>query len=144
MEEINWMQMLAFQQELHHFSRALLTQKKKQTLTASELELLSYLYLQTKESTPLILSRQSGMKKEAVSRCLRQLSEKEFVVKEKCPQDERSYFLILTEKGKAALRENYDSILQPLYGLQHSMAKEFDVLFHLIQKANMQMETIQQ
>lgn len=144
MEEINWMQMLAFQQELHHFSRSLLTQKKKQTLTASELELLSYLYLQTKESTPLILSRQSGMKKEAVSRCLKQLSEKELVMKEKCPRDERSYFLILTEKGKAALRENYDSILQPLYGLQQSMAKEFDVLFHLIQKANMQMETIQQ
>lgn len=144
MEEINWMQMLAFQQELHHFSRALLAQRKKQTLTASELELLSRLYLQTKASTPLVLSRQSGMKKEAVSRCLKQLFEKGLVIKEKCPQDERSYVLSLTEKGKAALRENYGPILQPLYGLQQSMATEFDVLFHLIEKANIQMETIQQ
>ncbi len=140
MAEINWLQMLTFQQELHHFSRALLTQGQKRTLTASELELLSRLYLQTAESTPLVLSRQSGMKKEAVSRCLKQLFEKGFVEKEKHPQDERSYVLSLTESGKAALRENYGPILQPLYDLQRSMGAEFGMLLCLIEKANAQME----
>lgn len=142
MAEINWLQMLSFQQELHHFSRAMLTKSQKQTLTASELELLSRLYMQTEESTPLVLSRQSGMKKEAVSRCLKQLFEKGLVEKDKHPQDERSYVLSLTESGKAALRENFAPILQPMYDLQRSMDADFDVLFHLIKKANAQMKTM--
>lgn len=140
MPEFNWLALFAYQQELHHFYRSLLAQGQKQTLTASELELLSRLYLQTAESTPLGLSRQSGMKKEAVSRCLRQLYEKGFIDKEKHPQDERSYVLSLTESGKAALRENYGPILKPLYELQKSMEPDFDMLFHLIKKANIQME----
>ncbi len=141
MTEMNWLQMLTFQQDLHHFSRSLLAQGQKRTLTASELELLSRLYLQTAGSTPLVLSRQSGMKKEAVSRCLKQLFEKGYVEKDKHPQDERSYFLSLTESGKAALRENYGPILQPLYDLQRSMGEDFGTLFRLIEKANVQMET---
>ncbi len=141
MTEINWMQMLTFQQELHHFSRSLLAQGQKQTLTASELELLSRLYLRTEDSTPLVLSRQSGMKKEAVSRCLKQLFEKGYIEKDRHPQDERSYVLSLTDNGKAALRENYGPILQPLYDLQRSMKADFDLLFQLIEKANIQMET---
>ncbi len=142
MAEISWLQMLAFQQELHHFSRALLAHGQKRKLTTSELELLSLLYLQTEESTPLVLSRQSGMKKEAVSRCLRQLYEKGFVEKVKRPQDERSYVLTLTESGKEALRENYGPILQPLYDLQRSMGEEFEVLSHLIKQANAHIETM--
>lgn len=140
MAEFDWLQMLSFQQELHHFSRALLTQGQKRTLTASELELLSRLYLQTEESTPLVLSRQSGMKKEAVSRCLKQLFEKGFVEKDRHPLDERSYVLTLTESGIAALRENYGPILQPLYDLQRSMDTDFEVLFRLIERANAQMD----
>lgn len=142
MTDPNWLHMLMYQQELHHFSRALLAQGQKRTLTASELELMSRLYLQTEESTPLALSRQSGMKKEAVSRCLKQLFEKGFIQKDRHPQDERSYILSLTEAGKVALRENYGPILQPLYDLQRNMETEFDTLFRLIEKANMQIETM--
>lgn len=142
MTERDWLQMLAYQQELHHFSRSLLMQRQKQTLTASELELLSRIYLQTEESTPLELSRQSGMKKEAVSRSLKQLFEKGFVEKDKRPQDERSYLLSLTESGKIALRENYAPILQPLYDLQRQMNTDFDQLFCLIEKANHEMKTM--
>ncbi len=142
MEEINWLLMLSYQQELHRFSRAMLAQGQKRTLTASELELLSRLFLKDEgESTPLVLSRQSGMKKEAVSRCLKQLFEKGFVEKSRHPQDERSYVLSLSESGKAALRENYSPILQPLYDLKRSMGPEFEMLFGLIAKANAQMDT---
>lgn len=140
MAERDWQQMLAYQQELHLFSRALLAQGQKRTLTASELELLSRIYLETEESTPLVLSRQSGMKKEAVSRSLKQLFEKGYIEKDKRPQDERSYVLSLTESGKAALRENYAPILQPLYDLQRAMDEDFDKLFGLIQKANQEMK----
>ncbi len=140
MTEFDWLQMLTFQQELHHFSRAMLTQGQKRSLTASELELLSRLYLQTEESTPLVLSRQSGMKKEAVSRCLKQLFEKGYVEKDRHPLDDRSYVLTLTESGIVALRENFGPILQPLYDLQRRMGADFETLFQLIEKANVRME----
>ncbi len=138
MSQIDWLQMLAYQQELHHLSRTLLSQGQKQTLTTSERELLARLYLEPAGSTPLSLSRSSGMKKEAVSRCLKRLFEKEFIIKERHPQDERSYILSLTEAGQAELRQNYGAILQPLYDLRRQMGPEFDTLFRLIHEANIQ------
>ncbi len=136
MSQIDWLQMLAFQQDLHHLSRTLLAQSQKQTLTASERELLARLYLQPDESTPLSLSRSSGMKKEAVSRCLKRLVEKDFIRKEKHPLDERSYILSLTDAGQTELRQNYGALLQPLYDLRRQMGPEFDTLFQLIHEAN--------
>lgn len=136
MKRTDWLRMLAYQQELHHLSRALLSQEKSQTLTASERELLARLYLEPDESTPLALSRGSGMKKEAVSRCLKKLFEKGYIQKEKHPSDERSYMLSLTQSGETELRKNYGAILQPLYDLKRQMGSEFDLLFELIHTAN--------
>lgn len=140
MEDSDWLQMLAYQQELHHISRALLPQKQKQTLTASERELLARLYLEPKESTPLALSRSSGMKKEAVSRCLKGLFEKGLIQREKHPNDERSYVLSITDTGQTELRQNYGAILQPMYDLRRRMGEDFDVLFQLIHVANTKIE----
>ena len=136
MEEYDWLQMLTYQQDLHHFSRRLLAQSQKRLLTASELELLSRLYLQTEQSTPLQLSRQSGMKKEAVSRCLKQLFEKNFIRKKKLPENERSYVLTITEAGEQALAQSYGPILQPLYDLRREMGGDFAELMEFIRKAN--------
>lgn len=136
MSQTEWLKMLAYQQELQHLSRTLLAQSQKQTLTSSERELLARLYLNTDESTPLSLSKSTGMKKEAVSRCLKKLFEKNFIQKEKHPQDDRSYILSITEMGCEQLRQNYSALLQPLYDLRRSMGVEFDALFQLIQKAN--------
>lgn len=138
--QMEWLQMLACQQLLHRFSRAMLHQSEGQTLTASQLELLSLLYLYPEESTPLALSRQSGMKKEAVSRCLRQLSDLGCICREKHPQDERSYVLHLTETGHAMLAENYTAILRPLYELRRQMGDDFEQLFRLIAQAGRLME----
>lgn len=138
MEEIDWLQMLVYQQELHHFSRALLTQSQNKTLTSCERELLARVYLEPDESTPLALSRLSGMKKESVSRSLKKLFEKGYIQKKKHPQDERSYTLSLTESGETELRHNYGAILQPLYDLRRRMGPDFDILFKLICNANTQ------
>lgn len=136
MEDIHWQKMLEYQQELHHLSRTLLSQSQKQTLTASERELLARLYLQPHASTPLALSRESGMKKEAVSRCLKSLYEKGYIRKEKQPQDERSYTLLMTEIGMRELSDSYRAILKPLYEMRQRMGPDFDTLFDLICKAN--------
>ncbi|MBS5149971.1 MAG: MarR family transcriptional regulator [Butyricicoccus pullicaecorum] len=136
MKRTDWLQMLAYQQELHHLARALLSQEKTQTLTASERELLARLYLEPDESTPLALSRHSGMKKEAVSRCLKKLFEKGYIQKEKHPTDERSYMLSITQSGEAELGKNYRAILQPLYDVKRQMGSNFDLMFELIHIAN--------
>ncbi len=136
MEEIDWLNMLVYQQELNHFSRALLPKSQNKTLTTCEREILARLYLEPENSTPLTLSKNSGMKKESISRCLKHLFEKEFIKKEKHPQDDRSYILSLTDAGQSELRQNYGAILQPLYDLRRNMGPEFDTLFELISIAN--------
>ncbi len=140
MEQFDWLQMITYQQELHRFSRALLSQGQKQSLTASERELLARLYLEPHGSTPLSLSRRTGMKKEAVSRCLKRLYEKGCIQKEPHPQDERSYLLSLTETGRLELKKDCDAILKPLYDLRRSMGENFETLFQMICKANTQMD----
>ena len=138
MEEQSWMQMLIFLQELHHLSRSMLVQGQKQPLTASELELLSRLYLQAGPTTPMELSRLTGMKKEAVSRCLRQLLQKGDVNRAPHPDDERSCLISLTESGRNSLEACYGPILRPIYALRRSMGDDFDTLFRLIEQANRQ------
>lgn len=140
MKRTDWLRMLKYQQELHHLSRALLAQEQNQTLTASERELLARLYLDPDETTPLALSRSTGMKKEAVSRCLKKLFAKGCIEKEKHPKDDRSYIMSLTEVGETELRKNYSVILQPLYDLKRQMGSEFDLMFELIHLANTKIE----
>ena len=136
MEKTDWMKILEYQYELHHFSRTLLAAGQKQTLTVSERELLSLLYLKPEENTPLALSKSSGMKKEAVSRCIKKLCEEGFIEKKKSEADERSFLLSLTEKGNLVLAQNYEIILKPLYELRRKMGSDFDSLFDFIRTAN--------
>lgn len=139
MEQIEWLQMLSCLEELHRFSRMLLLQGQKRPLTTAELEMLSILYLHPEDNTPLALSHRSGMKKEAVSRCLRQLLEKGCIRRAKNPQDERSYSLFLTEIGEEAMHASYGLLLQPLYDLRRQMGADFTLLFELIERGNRQM-----
>ncbi len=139
MEKKEWLQMLAYLEELHHFSRALLPPGQKRPLTAAELDLLSILYLHPEDNTPLALSRRTAMKKESVSRCLKQLLEKDCIRRTKNPQDERSYQLSMTKTGEEAMQASYGLILQPLYDLRREMGEEFIRLFELIEQGNRQM-----
>lgn len=141
MSQMDWLQMIVYQQELSRFSRALLVQRQRQTLTVSERELLARLYLEPDNNTPMLLSRSTGMKKEAVSRCLKGLHEKRCVRKSMHPRDERSYILSLTEVGLDELRKDYETLLQPLYDLWREMDGDFETLFGLICTANMKLGT---
>lgn len=136
MDQLDWVQMVKYQQELHRLSRKLLSKEQLQTLTSSERELLSFLYLYPEKSTPLELSKCSGMKKEAVSRCLKNLYEKGCIEKQKHPKDERSYTLSLTETGIEELKKDYVLLIQPFYDLWRTMGADFETLFQLICKAN--------
>ena len=73
--EIDWMDMVYYQQQVQKLTRLLLPAKQT-NLTVSECELLAWLYQEPEQNTPVLLSQRSGMKKEAVSRCLKSLMEK--------------------------------------------------------------------
>ena len=126
---MEWTDMMHYQQQMQKVMRALLPVRKF-LLTASECELLAHLYLQPNQNTPVLLSQSSGMKKEAVSRCLKSLCEKNCIRKERQTADERSYQLFMTETGLAELKRGYESILQPFYDLWRSSGEDFEAFMH--------------
>lgn len=136
MEEIEWLQMIVYQQKLNRFARKLLLHGQKQSLTPGEREILARLYLEREQNTPLALSKSSGMKKEAVSRCLKGLYEKKCVEKAVNPHDERSYIISVSEIGLEELRKDYELMLQPFYDLWRVMGDDFKKLFDLVGIAN--------
>lgn len=125
--------MMHYQQQLQKVVRSLLPVRKS-LLTASECELLAHLYLQPEQNTPVQLSQVSGMKKEAVSRCLKSLYEKNCIRKQRQAADERSYQLFMTETGLAELKKGYESILQPFYDLWRSSGDTFEAFMYYADK----------
>ena len=81
-------------------------------------------------STSVVLD----MKKEAVSRCLKSLYEKNCICKERQAADERSYQLFMTETGLAELKMGYESILQPFYDLWRSSGEDFEAFMYYAER----------
>lgn len=130
---MEWTDMMHYQQQFQKVMRSLLPMRKS-ALTASECELLAHLYLQPDQNTPVLLSQGSGMKKEAVSRCLKSLYEKNCIRKQRQTTDERSYRLFITDTGLAELKKGYESILQPFYDLWRSAPDDFQAFMHYADK----------
>lgn len=130
---MEWTDMMHYQQQIQKIMRSLLPVRKS-LLTASECELLAHLYLRPEQNTPVLLSHGSGMKKEAVSRCLKTLYEKNCICKKRKETDERSYQLFITETGLAELKKGYESILQPFYDLWRSSGEDFEMFMYYADK----------
>ena len=130
---MEWTDMMYYQQQIQKVMRSLLPTGKS-VLTVRECELLAHLYFQPEENTPVLLGKNSGMKKEAVSRCLKSLYEKNCIRKQKQTKDERSYQLFITETGLDELRKGYESILQPFYDLWRSSGEDFEAFMYYADK----------
>lgn len=141
--QIDWVDMIHYQQQVQKITRLLLPAKQSD-LTVSECELLAWLYLDEKQNTPVLLSHHSGMKKEAVSRCLKSLYEKNCIRKEKQLDDERSYKIFLTDTGIAKLQKGYETILQPFYDLWRSADTDFEEFLKYADKIVSHMEKEQE
>lgn len=131
--ELEWTDMVRYQQQIQKITRLLLPIRQS-VLTASECELLARLYLRPEQNTPVLLSQGSGMKKEAVSRCLKSLYEKGCVSKQRDVSDERSYRLFITDIGMEELKKGYENILQPFYDLWRSAGKDFEDFLYYADK----------
>lgn len=136
---MEWTDMIHYQQQTQKITRSLLP-KRKSMLTVSECELLAHLYLRPDQNTPVLLSQGSGMKKEAVSRCLKTLYEKNCIRKQRKATDERSYQIFITETGLAELKQGYESILQPFYDLWRSSGKDFEMFMYYADRLAAQIE----
>lgn len=136
---MEWTDMMHCQQQIQKIMRSLLPVRKS-LLTTSECELLAHLYLYPEQNTPVLLSQSSGMKKEAVSRCLKSLYEKNCIRKQRQTSDERSYQLFMTETGLAELRKGYESILQPFYDLWRSSREDFEAFMYYADRLAAHME----
>lgn len=140
---MEWTDMIHYQQQMQKITRSLLP-KRKSMLTVSECELLAHLYLRPDQNTPVLLSQGSGMKKEAVSRCLKTLYEKNCIRKQRKATDERSYQIFITEIGLAELKKGYESILQPFYDLWRSSGKDFEMFMYYADRLAAQIENGQE
>lgn len=130
---MEWTDMVHYQQQMQKLMLSLLPERKS-LLTVSECELLAHLYLQPEQNTPVLLSQGTGMKKEAVSRCLKSLYEKNCISKQRNTTDERSYQLFITEIGLVELKKGYETILQPFYDLWRSSGKDFELFLYYADK----------
>ena len=136
---MEWTDMAHYQQQIQKITRALLPARASM-LTVSEFELLARLYLRPEQNTPILLSQDSGMKKEAVSRCLKALYEQGYVRKQRQETDERSYQLFITETGLTELKTGYESILRPFYQLWRSDREDFEAFMRCADRLAAHME----
>lgn len=137
--ELEWTAVMHYQQQMQRLMRRLLPQKSGQ-LTASEWELLSWLYLQPGQNRPHQLSQCSGMKREAVSRCLKSLYEKGYIEKKPQPGDERGYCLTLTQLGLEELKHQCEANLGPYYDLLRGVGADFLELLEQVDRVVRQVE----
>ena len=136
---MEWTDMMHYQQQIQKVMRSL-SPVGKSMLTASECELLAHLYLKPEQNTPVLLSQSSGMKIEAVSRCLKSLFEKNCITKRRQTTDERSYRLFMTETGMAELKRGYERILQPFYDLWRGSSEDFEAFMYYADRLAAQIE----
>lgn len=141
----SWLEFLGYMQTLQLFSRLSVLHRTQMTLTsAGELDLLSRIALSKEPITPLQLSQQMGMKKSSISRLIMALTQQGFLQKEYCQTDKRSYFLIITETGRAELDQNYREILKPIQTLYNALGeKQFFEFLSLVEQSNHCLQTLQ-
>lgn len=138
MKDEKWMESMEKLGAVRLFSSLYVKKSRKGALTsAQEIDLLFRTALAKEPLTPLDLSYAMGIRKNAVSRLIEDLTKKHLIQKIECKEDKRSYYLKITESGKKELDDTYYYYMEPFYELQKNLGEEdFDTLMRLIHKAN--------
>lgn len=136
MENKSWIEIGKQIGVIHSFARKVGSQHDLLTISTNELDILTLIYLSDQLLTPLELSRKLGLKKESISRTLKQLVKKKMVEKQMNNEDERSYYLVLTVVGEEVLDQNYVYLLKPYYYLIEKMGSDFDDLIYQLERAD--------
>ncbi|WP_425234314.1 MarR family winged helix-turn-helix transcriptional regulator [Ulvibacterium sp.] len=122
--------------------KVLLWQKGKENqLTPIQLQILLFVNFHLPEKCKVnYLAKEFNVTKATISESIRLLLKKELILKETDPADTRSFFIYLTERGKATLQRT-SSFAHPIEKPIHSFPEEqkrilFQSLLQLIEKLN--------
>ena len=104
--EYDWIEMMERMQDIRLFCSLHVRRAKKGGISsAQELDLLSRVALSGEKLTSHMLCAGMGISKPVVSRLVDSLCRKEFLEKEACAADHRSYYLCITGKGREELEQ---------------------------------------
>lgn len=113
---------------------------KEYQMPAEHLDLLSQLAVNNEKMTPRTLSKLMKVNKTIISRIIDKLNNKGYLIKTKDENDNRSYFVSITELGEEQLRNIYIHYLGPIYELRRKLGeKNFFQLMECIEEANIKM-----
>lgn len=105
-----------------------------------ELDILSRIHM-TKSVTSLDLCHGMNLSKPAISRLINRLIKKDLIIKRRSKEDNRVYYLELTEQGIEETKNTYIYYLTPLLNIQKSLGEEdFEKLTNLIKLSNLNNE----
>ena len=134
---MNWKQLCKYMQEMRVFKRLILYQRSLIELSTNELDLLSRIAISEKLLSAKELLDQMSSNKVIISRLIKKLISEGFLIKVENLQDERSYYLKITEKGKKILEKDYEKIILPISVLEKKMGeKDFIDFMNQISNSN--------
>ena len=111
--EYDWIEMMERMQDIRLFcSLHVRRAKRRDLLCTGTGSALQGGALRGETYIPYAL-RRMGISKPVVSRLVDSLCRKEFLEKEACAADHRSYYLCITEKGREELDHTYKYYLEP-------------------------------
>ena len=128
---MNWKQLCKYMQEMRVFNRLILYQRSLIELSTNELDLLSRIAISEKLLSAKELLDQMSSNKVIISRLIKKLISEGFLIKVENLQDERSYYLKITEKGKKILEKDYEKIILPISVLEKKMGEKDFIDFML-------------
>lgn len=134
---MNWKQLCKYMQEMRVFNRLILYQRSLIELSTNELDLLSRIAISEKLLSAKELLDQMSSNKVIISRLIKKLISEGFLIKVENLQDERSYYLKITEKGKKILEKDYEKVILPISVLEKKMGeKDFIDFMNQISNSN--------
>lgn len=132
----DWLEMTNAMQQFKQFGRRIASHHHY-TLTSSELELLSRLWMGKEATTPMRLSKAMGVQQVNMSRLIKGLKAAGLIATCPNPMDKRSYTITITEEGERQMEESYDAYLKPMYRLRKQLGEEqFARILECITDAN--------
>lgn len=134
---MGWLEMIQHMEEIRLFSKQIFKKSDKQSqLSRDELDLLSLLVIYD-QVTPLLLSKKMKVSKAFISRLIDHLLNEDMLYKVPNSLDKRSYYILISTKGRNALEQFYSYYLEPIYTLKRELSEDdFQTFILLTKKAN--------
>lgn len=118
------------------FSRDYMELKKELPIRPSEMGVLNIITRREGRFTPLMIAEFLGVSKPMIAAHISVLEEKEYIYKEPSIEDNRSFYVLPTEKAKALVAEAEEKLNEHLKAIENNLGeKRFALLLVLLEEA---------